>query len=527
MKTTAFVWLLFFLVTPVAMAQPDMAQLESDNAPPVVSTQYGDVQGTQSSGIRMFRGIPFAQPPVGDLRWRAPQPVENWSGVRSAENFGPRCMQRPLFSDMIFRSDGMSEDCLYLNVWTPARSADERLPVLVYFYGGGLFTGDGSEYRYDGESMAREGIVTLTVNYRLNIFGFFAHPELTAEADYNASSNYGFLDQTAALQWVRDNIAAFGGDPDRVTIAGESAGSVSVSTQMVSPLSRDLIAGAIGSSGSLMGTLRAGPLAEEEAKGVAFGEKENAPSLAALRQISGDELLEKTKNYGWTHFAPAIDGYVFPDTPDAMFAAGQQAKVPLLLGWNSMEQGYNGVMGGLPPTPASFQTVVRSLYGDNADAILGVYPHANEEEVRTSAIDLASDRFTAFSTWKWGDLHVKTGEGQPVYRYLYARPRPATRDGNTPAATGAVHSAEIEYAMGNLSTNRVYDWEPEDYRASAVFKAYYANFVKHANPNGPGVPAWPAFNPENPQVMYIDAETILKPEQNANRYRVLDSLSVH
>ncbi len=522
MKTIVFAFLLITLISPGAMAQ-----LENDDSLPVVTTQHGALQGTMSSGIRVFRGVPFAKPPVGPLRWHAPQPMENWTGVRKAETFGPRCMQRRIFNDMMFRSDGMSEDCLYLNVWTPARSTEEKLPVLVYFYGGGLFTGDGSEYRYDGENMAREGIVALTVNYRLNIFGFFAHPELTAEAEYNASGNYGFLDQTAALQWVRDNIAAFGGDPERVTIAGESAGSVSVSAQMVSPLSRHLIAGAIGSSGSLMGTLRAGPLAEQEAKGVAFGEKENATSLAALREISGDELLEKTKNYGWTHFAPSIDGYVFPETPDAMFAAGQQAQVPLLLGWNTMEQGYNGVMGGLAPNPESFQRVVNSLYGDAAEQVLAVYPHATKDEVRASAIDLASDRFTGYSTWKWADLHLKTGDGQPVYRYIYARPRPASRDGNTPAATGAAHAAEIEYAMGNLATNRVYDWQPEDYQASNVFKRYYANFVKSGNPNGHGVPAWPAFNHDHPQVMYIDAETKLQTEKHADRYSVLDALGVH
>ena len=226
-----------------------------------VKTANGVVEGvTEKSGIRAFRGIPFAAPPVGDLRWKPPQPVKNWEGVRQADKFGPRAMQRPIFGDMNFRSDGMSEDCLYLNVWTPAKSGDERLPVLVYFYGGGFMAGDGSEPRYDGASMARKGIVAVTVNYRLGVFGFLAHPELTGESPHHASGNYGLLDQNAALRWVRRNIAAFGGDPDKVTIAGESAGSVSVSAQMASPLSKDLIAGAIGESGSLMGTLPPVPL---------------------------------------------------------------------------------------------------------------------------------------------------------------------------------------------------------------------------------------------------------------------------
>ncbi|MFK7848111.1 MAG: carboxylesterase/lipase family protein [Rhodothermales bacterium] len=521
---TSLLTFVFILLT-FSMSPSAVAQLNDDNTAPIVETQNGVLEGTMQSGIRMFRGIPFAQPPVGDLRWRAPEPVKNWEGVRKADGFGPRCMQRPLFSDMMFRSDGMSEDCLYLNVWTPARSADEKLPVLVYFYGGGLFTGDGSEYRYDGESISREGIVAITINYRLNIFGFLAHPALTAEADYNASGNYAFMDQTASLQWIHDNIAAFGGDPDRVTIAGESAGSVSVSAQMASPLSRHLIAGAIGSSGSLMGTLRAGPLDEQEAKGVAFGEKMNAKSLAALRALPADEVLEATADYQWAHFSPAIDGYFFPKTPDEIFAAGKQSQVPLLLGWNSRESGPQGVLGRAEPTPENYRAALVKTYGERADDLIAVYPGSTEEEILASASALAGDNFTGFSTWKWADLHSKTGGDHPVYRYFYARPRPATRDGKTPAAEGAVHSAEIEYAMGNLPTNRVYDFEPEDFRVSSIFQTYYANFVKTGNPNGHGVPAWPAFNEgDHPMVMHIDAHTRAEPEQHAERYRLLEKL---
>lgn len=514
---------LLFICFAFSVSGVAMAQLEHDHELPQVTTANGVLEGTQRSGIRVFRGVPFAQPPVGDLRWVAPQPVESWEGVRKADKFGPRCMQRRFFQDMIFFSDGMSEDCLYLNVWTPARSAEEQLPVLVYFYGGGLFTGDGSENRYNGESMAREGIVAITVNYRLSIFGYFAHPELTAEADYNASGNYGFLDQTAALQWIHDNIAAFGGDPDRVTIAGESAGSVSVSAQMASPLSKHLIAGAIGSSGSLMGTLRAESLASGEAKGVAYAEMMEAGSLADLRAMSADEILESTAKMSPVHFTPTIDGYLFPKTPDEIFAAGEQARVPLLLGWNSLEQGYQALMRGKEPTPENYKAALNQFYGDHAEKVLAVYPGSTMDEVKASGRDLAGDRFTGFSTWKWSDLHSKTD--QPVYRYLYARPRPATADGKTPAAEGAVHSAEIEYAMGNLPTNRVYNWQPEDYRVSSVFKSFYANFVKTGNPNGHGVPAWPEFNGDNPgQIMIIDANTRVEPEPHPERYRVLDEI---
>src|SRR5215217_5112028 len=236
-----------------------------------VKTANGRVEGTlEQSGIRVFKGLPFAAPPVGELRWREPQPVKNWTGVRPAKQFGPRAMQLPVFGDMNFRSNGMSEDCLYLNVWVPAEPAEEQLPVLVYFYGGGNVAGDGSEPRYDGTRLAQRGIITLSVNYRLNIFGFFAHPELTQESPQHASGNYGYLDQAAALRWVRENIAAFGGDPGRITIAGESAGSISVSAQMASPLSKDLIAGAIGESGSLLGGLPPVPLDTGEQRGLAF-----------------------------------------------------------------------------------------------------------------------------------------------------------------------------------------------------------------------------------------------------------------
>ena len=242
----------------------------------------------ETSGVRAFRGIPFAAPPTGDLRWKPPQPVKDWDGVRKMDRFGPRAMQRPIFGDMNFRSDGMGEDCLYLNVWTPAKSGHERLPVLVYFYGGGFMAGDGSEPRYDGESMAKKGLVAVTVNYRLGVFGFFAHPELTKESLHHASGNYGLLDQNAALVWVRRNIAAFGGDADKVTIAGESAGSISVSAQMASPLSKDLIAGAIGESGSLLGTLPPVPLSQAEESGTKFAAKLETKTLADLRD-SGRE----------------------------------------------------------------------------------------------------------------------------------------------------------------------------------------------------------------------------------------------
>lgn len=539
--------LLTLLLTFGAVAQPAPRRSAGAVDSPRVKTANGLLEGTaEPGGIRSFKGIPFAAPPVGDLRWKEPQPAKNWTDVRSAQKFGPRAMQRAIFGDMGFRSNGMSEDCLYLNVWTPAKSDKERLPVLVYFYGGGFVAGDGSEARYDGESMARQGIVAITVNYRLGAFGFMAHPELTAESPHKASSNYGYLDQSAALRWVRQNIAAFGGDPKRVTIAGESAGSISVSAQMASPLSKNLFAGAIGESGSLLGTLPPMTLADAEQQGVKFAGQVGAKSLAELRAIPAEKLLEATADLKTPRFSSAIDGYFFPKSPLAIFAAGEQAPVPLLVGWNSEESGYRGILGQEKPTVENYTKAVQKMYGDRAEQLLKLYKADTDEAVEQAATDLASDRFIGYSTWKWADLHSKTGGSKPVYRYLYARPRPAMTPemGNVsaglaggvvkdaaakpqPPARGAVHSAEIEYAMGNLATNKVYAWTPDDYKVSQVMQNYFANFIKTANPNGNGLPVWPALSPTAPArfFMRIDVDTRPEAEQHRERYLLMDQAS--
>ena len=488
---------------------------------PRTKTVNGLVEGTHRSGVSAFLGIPYAQPPVADLRWKAPQPLENWTGVRETKSFGPRAMQRRIFEDMRFRSDGMSEDCLYLNVWTPAQTGEESLPVLVYFYGGGLFTGDGSEYRYDGENMARQhGIVTLTVNYRLNVFGFLAHPELSKETPYGGSGNYGFLDQQAALQWVKDNIAAFGGDPKRVTIAGESAGSTSVSAQMASPLSRDLIAGAIGSSASILGTLGAVPLDRCEQFGVKFANGLGKKSLQELRAIPAQELLEATANYGWTDFSPSIDGHFFPESPFAIYQAGQQAQVPLLLGWNSLEMPGQALLGDADPTVGNYRKALTRLYPDDADAVFEHYPAGNDSEVLRAAADLAGDRFTGYSTWKWADLHLRATD-QPVYQYYFRQARPALP--GQEQMPGASHSAEIEYAMGNLSTNAKYQWSAEDFLVSSIVQRYYATFVKSGNPNAMGLPVWPPLKKDGlSHTLQIAEQTRAEPETRQKRYRFLD-----
>jgi len=522
--------------------------LPAFKTPDVVKTANGKIEGTgpQASGVREFRGVPFAAPPVGKLRWAAPQPVKNWPGVRKASEFGPRCMQQALFGDMGFRSAGMSEDCLYLNVWTPAKSAGAKLPVMVYFFGGGFVAGDGSEPRYDGESLASKGILTVTISYRLGIFGFLAHPELTRESPHHASGNYTLLDQTAALHWVRQNIAAFGGDPGKVTIAGESAGSIAVSAQMASPLSKDLIAGAIGESGSIMGALPPVPLAIAEEQGVKFATGIGAPTIAAMRAMPADKLLDAAGKPGVPRFSASIDGYFFPESPVAIFAAGKQTHVPLLAGWNSEEQGARSVLGRDEPTLENYKKAVNRLYGDHAAEVLAEYAPASDAEVAPVATILASDRFIAYSTWKWIDLASRTG-GKPVYRYFYSRPRPAMNPaiGNVtaglaggvvrtqgpavnppPTPKGAVHSAEIEYALGNLGSNKVYLWTPEDYKVSATMEEYFANFIKTGNPNGAGLPKWPAANNgRDVPFMRIDVDTHADTEQHRGRDLVLDKLA--
>lgn len=513
-----------------------------------VLTPHGTLLGAidADTGIHSFKGIPFAAAPVGDLRWRAPQAAQPWPGVREALRFGPRPMQLSIFGDMNFRSDGMSEDCLYLNVWTPDPGA--RLPVLVYFYGGGFVAGDGSEPRYDGEQMARRGIVAVTANYRLNVFGFLAHPELRAESPYHGSGNYGYMDQSAALAWVRDNIAAFGGDPDQVTIVGESAGSISVSAQMASPLSKGLFARAIGSSGSLLGALPLVPMAQAEQAWVAFAEKVGAPSVAELRAIPADRLLSLTEGMSPQAFPGVIDGHFFRASPFETFAAGEQARVPLMVGWNSEEMNYRALLGTRAPTPENYAAVVRELYGEHADRVLTLYPGSTAQQVEQSATELAGDRFLVYSTWKWADEHRRTS-GCPVFRYYYAHPRPpmvpemgnavaglaggVVRDPDAdagamvmPPATGAVHSADIEYAMGNLATNLVYAWTAEDAQISELMQAYYANFVRTGDPNGAGLPHWPRAD-IGPEMHYLvwDTHPQVLVDQHRERYLLHEQLS--
>jgi para-nitrobenzyl esterase len=380
----------------------------------------------------------------------------------------------------------------------------------------------------------------LTVNYRLGVFGFFAHPELSKESPRGVSGNQGYLDQSAALHWVRDNVGGFGGDPARVTIAGESAGSLSVSLHMASPLSKDLIAGAIGSSGAAIATpLAPVTLAEKERRGAELAAEVGAGSLAALRAMPAEKLLEATKGLDVLAYNSAVDGSFLPKSVDETFAAGEQACVPLLVGWNSEEANYQGVLGEAEPTPENYAKAVRALYGGLAGEVLRLYPASTADEVITAATDLASDRFLGYCTWRWADLHGQTGH-RPVYRHIRSHPRPPMvpeREGAVaglaggilrdpdakaravPAPRGAVHSADIEYTMGNLATNPVYAWTAEDYAVSETMQACYANFVEKGDPNGEGVPSWPPANRGGEVgVMRWDVESRAEPERNRERY---------
>jgi para-nitrobenzyl esterase len=518
----------------LALASATFATPLQAKSGPVVTVESGRMQGiaeTNASPIRIFRGIPFATPPVGDLRWRAPQPVAPWSGIRQATEFGPRCAQQPLFSDMMFRSAAPSEDCLYLNIWTPAklgRSPQAKLPVLVYVYGGGFMAGDSSEKRYDGAALARHGIVVVTINYRLGVFGFFAHPELTADSPHHASGNYGLLDQVAALAWVKRNIATFGGNPSLITIGGESAGSMSVSALMASPLSRGEIAGAIGESGALMQKWTPPARAEAEQKGAAFARSIGAPTLAALRALPADTLLAaqgkaKAKDMP---FDPVIDGYFLTEPPSVTFASGKAAHVPLLVGSNSQEAPGTAVFGSGAPTVGSYHAGLRRVLGDKADAVFALYPAKTDADVLPAATTLASDVFLASPTWKWFDLQRRTRA--PTYYYYFTRVRPrfvGDTAGNA-LPWGAVHSAEIEYALGNLDTNPLYVWTNDDRKVSATMSAYFSNFIKTGNPNGETLPVWSkaSLDPGHIRRQVIDVVTHSAAFPDQTRYQAAEPL---
>jgi para-nitrobenzyl esterase len=502
-----------------------------------VGTDAGLVEGSTAPGssVRAFKGIPYAAPPVGALRWQPPRPVSPWPGVRKATEFGHRCMQLPVFPDMVFR-DEQSEDCLHLNVWAPASGTD-RLPVMVWIYGGGFQSGSSSEPRQDGERLAAKGVVVVSFNYRVGLFGFLSHPELTKESPHRASGNYGLLDQVAALQWVRRNITAFGGNPENVTIFGESAGSFSVSALMASPLAKDLFHKAIGESGAFFTagaqTLVTPTLAASEQSGAAFATAVGAPTLAMLRAKPAEELLKAASGGPMLRFAPNIDGHMLRRDVYTVFAEGAQSDVPLLAGWNRDEIRASIVLGKEKPTPPGFTAQTRSRFGEYADALLKAYPASNDEEALESAAALAGDLFVGYATWKWLEMHARTGRS-PVYRYSFDRKIPVaaghTVNGQpaTSADIGARHAGEIEYVFGTLDSIPNVVWAPEDRTLSEQMMSYWTNFARTGDPNGPGLPAWPRYGTgESYQVMHLSEASKAAPDAGRARYEAIDAYMSH
>ncbi|MCX2430874.1 carboxylesterase/lipase family protein [Pedobacter sp. GR22-10] len=483
-----------------------------------VTVTGGRVQGSLSdNGVLSFRGIPYAAPPVGEWRWKAPQPPIPWKGTRNAEHFGPRPIQD---SNLLyeFRSTDMSEDCLYLNVWTAARSNQEKRPVYVFIHGGSFIHGDGSQPAYDGESMAEQGIVYVSINYRLGVFGFMSHPELSQESGYGGSGNYGLLDQVAALEWIKKNISQFGGDPNRVTIGGESVGAQSVSAHMVSPLSKGLFTGVIAESGSLIDVrTMVLPLKKSEALGTELSGLSKSKTIAQMRSMPAEKLLKLVEKGNPRRFRPVVDGYFLKENPEKTFMEGRQTNVPLLVGWNAQEVPAAALFRLRRINAKNYKAAVEKIYGERADEVLARYPGETNAEVKQAASELMSDRLINYSSWKLAELHAKD-QSAPVYRYLFAHPHPGLnlrtiREGNVfqvlikkllnKVITGtSFHASEIEYALGNLEVQDNYAWKAEDYLVSRQMQSYFVNFIRSGNPNGAGIDGisltnWPAYHKGN------------------------------
>ena len=521
-------------IRTIGLTMLSMVSLASGAASPQLRVRIdsGTVEGSESArpGIRVFKGIPYAAAPVGNLRWKEPQAVEAWQGVRRATEFGSRAMQGFIYSDMVFRDPGPAEDCLFLNVWTPADSAGDNLPVLFWIHGGGFQAGSSSEPRQDGENLARKGVVVVSVNYRMGAFGFLAHPELSRESGHGASGNYGILDQIAALRWVQRNIAAFGGNPGNVTIFGESAGSFSVSILMTSPLARGLFAKAIAQSGSFFRARDTEDdkldlsLADAEKLGSDFAAAAGAGTLAGLRALPAGEILKIQLSRNEFAMESIFDGYVMPRDSYAAWREGRQAHVPLLAGWTADEKRVYAVFGNKHVTAEAFIASIRAKFGERSDAVLRLYPAGTDEEAIRSAGDLAGDQFIAYTTWKLANRQLETG-ASPVYRYSFDRKCPIEpgRIVNgaiaTGADTGAIHASDIPYAFGNLANIPGVLWEPGDRRLSDAMATYWTNFARTGNPNGGGLPEWPRYRgAADLPVQHLDATITTAPEVHRDRY---------
>ncbi|RLD73037.1 MAG: carboxylesterase family protein [Bacteroidetes bacterium] len=467
----------------------------------LVQLPEGLILGVQDaeSGIVSFKGIPFAAPPVGELRWKAPQAVETWEGILDCDAFGPSPVQgKPMpfmfwSEEFLIPAEPISEDCLYLNVWTEAETTEEKLPVIVYIYGGGFRSGGSGCAIYDGASMASKGVVFVSINYRVGLFGFLAHPELTAESENESSGNYGILDMIAALKWVNRNIAQFGGDPGNVTIAGQSAGAFGVNYLTVSPLAKGIFHRAIAESGATFVSSPLGPalnLSAAEELGVVFAKNMGAGSLDDLRALPSDSILLASGGLN----SPYVDGYVIPESVMDTYAKGNQNDVPVLIGWNRDDK-----MLVRPQPSVIFREQILERYGELADDFFAVYPTATEEEAARSQFDMSRDQTFGIQVYTWAKMQTKSGRsGAWVYNFNRELPAYAPE-----TAFGAFHSGEIVYAYDNLHTlDR--PWEAIDQQIADQMSAYWVNFANSGNPNGSGLPQWDPYDLQNEQVMLLD-----------------------
>lgn len=500
------------------------------------STQYverkvdsGVLKGSVSADgkVQRFLGVPYAAPPVGALRWKEPQAVEPWEGVRDATQFGPRAMQDFIWDDMFFNDPGPSEDCLYLNVWIPNKAEVKDLPVMFWIHGGGLVAGGTSEPRQEGSKLSTKGVIVVSVGYRMGIFGFMNHPELSKESPHGASGNYGLLDMVAALQWVQRNISEFGGDPKNVTIFGESAGSMSVSALMASPLAKGLFHKAIGESGAMFSSRRGRgmtPLTHAEKVSVAVLEEAFGTSdLATLRSLSAKRIQEVVwEKYRW-NFSPIVDGYFLPKPAAEVFAAGEQNDVPLIAGWNLDEGSYETLLGEKSPTLKHFRQAAVEQFGDKAGAFLEAYAASNDAEAKRAAADYGGDMFIGKGTWEWIEAQRKTGSS-PVYRYRFDQKLPIPESAPQGTEAKAAHSWEIEYVFRVLDSKAL-RWRSQDWVVSEMMAAYWTNFAKTGNPNERGLPKWPSYSEESDRPVLIITETPeVQSDVHRDRFTFLQSI---
>jgi len=472
-----------------------------------VRIDSGPIEGVvlnPESGLRVYRGIPFAQPPVGELRWKAPQRVEGWEDVRTCSEFGAACPQPNTLSQMMGETlPELSEDCLYLNVWTAAKDPGEKLPVMVWIHGGGLTLGWGHQKGYEGSAFAERGVVLVTINYRLGPFGFLAHPELSKESELGVSGNYGFLDQIAALEWVQRNIESFGGDPDNVLIFGESAGGTSVNALCASPLSEGLFHSAIAESAWITESnfaflTKSGPFVPSaEDLGVQWAENvlggmPDGNALAALRAVSAEEVLAKSGPF--YQVAATVDGWFLPDLTETVFAEGQQRDIPMIVGTNKDE---GTMFAPLMPfaSPEEFQANARALYGSHADAVLSLYPLTGKEDLASAKNQLITDSWFVRGTR--GMLAGMEKVSSNAYQYHF------TRRAKLPPAWGAHHAYELGYVFNNLGPTQQEDLDKE---LSEAMIQYWVQFAKTGDPNVDGLPAWPVYTIEEDQYLELGDE---------------------